>query len=169
MLVSSEGLATKENAQQGIIRLASSTHEVSTCHRKKFLWSLKSFCKEKDPGLSEVLEVVRHMSLEPVETKDYSYHINALYRALYAYRSCNNIDSDTESLAIKLRLNGYEEEEEALRFNLLFLPHPHSDSTDCPIEWQDTQLSVSLPRSQRYENVSKLKLSTNSSCQTCWI
>ncbi|KAH6714001.1 hypothetical protein BKA61DRAFT_607018 [Leptodontidium sp. MPI-SDFR-AT-0119] len=150
-LVSSDGLATPIDPQGAITRLASSTHKDAASHRKEFLREFEYFCKEKDPGLSEILDTVRQMDLESEEKRDYSYHVRALYRALYAYRSCDGTNPSTEKLTFKLRLNGYEEDGEFLKFSMLFLPHPHSDSLHCPMEWQDTQVCVSLmqPRKER--------------------
>lgn len=96
------------------------------------------------------METVRQMDLETAEEKDYSAHVKALYRALYAYRFCNYEEPGTECLTIRLRLNGHEEEEETLKFSMLFLPHPHSDDLYGQTEWQDTQFEVCLPRKERY-------------------
>jgi hypothetical protein len=146
--------------QGAISRLARSTHQDAEDHRNGFLSVFKKISKEKDPGLSDTLDAVRQMDDDIKEQKDYTYHVRALYGALSAYRWCDDETPSSKSLSIKLRLNTYEENDESLTFSMLFLPHPHLDHLCNPIQWQDTQVCVSMakPSKKRYIQALIIKL-----------
>jgi hypothetical protein len=109
----------------------------------------KCFYQERGTEFSETSDFIRQS--DPAKARrDYSDQVRALHRALHTYKFCNDAEPSSSALTLKLRLNGYEEEDEYLKFSILFLPHPHSDDQLCPMEWQDTQISVSLSLNKRY-------------------